>query len=76
MSGSLEHKHQCLLDHPAYNPIRQQYSRLSASPSVAACLATDQPNVVGTYLNTCFVQRQSVWASLLLAWLLNFVALD
>ena len=33
------------------------------SPSVAACLATDQANVVGTYLKTQFAQRQSVVAS-------------
>jgi len=32
--------------------------------------------VVGSYLKTCFAQRQSVLASPLLAWLLNFVELD
>ena len=48
----------------------------SASPLVAAFLATDQPSVVGSYLKTCFAQRQSVLASPLLAWLLNFVELD
>ncbi|DBA98644.1 TPA: hypothetical protein ACH3X1_014430 [Trebouxia sp. C0004] len=61
-----------------FSHIRQQYSHLfhQASPSVAACLATDPPNVVGTYLKTCFAQRQSFLASPLLAWLLNFVELD
>ncbi len=56
----------------------QQYSHLfhQASPSVATFLATDQPNVVGSYLKTCFAQRQTVLASPLLAWLLNFVELD
>ena len=58
--------------------MRLQYSHPfhSASPSVAAFLATDQLNVVGSYLKTCFAQRQSVLASPLLAWLLNFVELD
>ena len=58
--------------------VTQQYSHLfhQASPSVAVFLATDQPNVIGSYLKTCFAQRQSVLASPLLAWLLNFVELD
>ena len=57
------------------NHIRQQYSHLfhSASPSVAAFLNTDQPNVVGSYLKTCVAQKQSILASPLSAWLLNFV---
>ena len=61
-----------------YIHIRQQYSHLfhQASPSVATFLATDQPNVLGSYLKTCFAQRQTVLASPLLAWLLNFVELD
>ncbi len=64
MSGSVEDEHHFLSDCPAYNHIRQQYSHLfhSASPSVAASLATDQPNVVGSYLKTCFAQRQSVFS--------------
>ncbi len=80
MSGSVEDEHHFLFDCPAYSHIRQQYSHLfqQASSSVAAFLATDQPNVVGSclYLGTCFAQRQSVLASPLLAWLLNFVELD
>ncbi len=78
MFGSVEDEHHCLFDCPAYSHIRQQYSHLfhQASPSVAAFLATDQPNVVGSYLKTCFAQTQSVLASPLLAWLLNFVELD
>ena len=80
MSGSVEDKHHFLFNCPAYSHIRQQYSHLfqQASSSVAAFLATDQPNVVGSclYLGTCFAQRQSVLASPLLAWLLNFVELD
>ena len=78
MSGSVEDEHHFLFDCPAYCHIRQQYSHLfhQASSSVAAFLATDQPNVVGNYLKTCFAQRQSVLASPLLAWLLNFVELD
>jgi len=47
-----------------------------SSSSVAAFLATDQSNGLGSYLKTCFAQRQSVLASPLLAWLLNFVELD
>ena len=78
MSGSVEDEHHFLFDCPAYSHIRQQYSHLfhQASSSVAAFLATDQPNVVGSSLKTCFAQRQSVLASPLLAWLLNFVQLD
>jgi hypothetical protein len=54
------------------------YSHLfrQASSSVAAFLATDQPNVLGRYLKTFFAQRQSVFASPLFAWLLIFVELD
>ena len=37
--------------------------------AVATFLATDQPNVVGSYLKTCFAQRQTVLANPLLAWL-------
>ncbi len=78
MSGSVEDEHHFLFYCPAYIHIRQQYSHLfhQASPSVATFLATDQPNVVGSYLKTCFAQRQTVLASPLLAWLLNFVELD
>ena len=67
-----------LFDCPAYSHIRQQYSHLfhQASSSVATFLATDQSNVVGSYLKTCFAQRQTVLASPLLAWLLNFIELD
>ncbi len=76
MSGSVEDEHQFLFDCPAYSYVRQRDSHLfhQASPSVV--LATDQPNVVGSYLKTCFAQRQTVLASPLLAWLLNFVELD
>jgi len=65
MSGSVEDEHHFLFDCPAYIHICQQYSHLfhSASPAVAAFLASDQPNVVGSYLKTCFAQRQSVLAS-------------
>ena len=78
MSGSVEDEHHFLFDYPAYSHIRQQYSHFfhQASPSVATFLAFDQPNVVGSYLKTCFAQRQSVSASPPLAWLLNFVELD
>ena len=78
MSGSVEDEHLFLFDCPAYNRIRQQYSHLfhSASRSVAAFLATDQLNVVGSYLKTCFAQRQYVSATPLVAWLLNFEELD
>ena len=78
MSSSVENEHHFLFDCPAYNHIRQQYSHLfhQASLSVATFLATNQPNVVGSYLKTCFAQRQSVLASPLLAWLLNFAELD
>ncbi len=57
MSGSVEDEHH-LFDCVAYSHIRQQYSHLfhQASPSVAAFLATDQPNVVGSYLKTCFAR--------------------
>ena len=77
MSGSVEDEHHFLFDCPAYIHILHQYSHLfhQASPSVAAFLATDQPNVVGSYLKTSFAQRQSVSASPLFAWLLNFVEL-
>jgi len=36
--------------------VQQYLSNLfhQASPSVATFLATDQPNVVGSYLRTCF----------------------
>ncbi len=63
MSGSVEDEHHFLFDCPAYSHIRQQYSHLfhQASPSVATFLATDQPNVVGSYLKTCFAQRQTVF---------------
>jgi len=78
MSGSVEDEHPFPVCCPAYSHIRQQYSHLfhQASSSVAAFLATDQPNEVGSYLKTCFAQRQSVLASPFLAWLLNFVELD
>ena len=78
MSGSLEDKHHFLFDCPAYSHTRQLNSHHfhQASFSVAAFLATDQPNVLSNYLKTCFVQRQSVLANPLLAWLLNFVELD
>ena len=65
---SVKDKHPFLFDCPAYSHIRQQYSHFShqASPSVAAVLATDQPaDGVGSYLKTCFAQRQSVLAKLL-----------
>ena len=70
MSGLVEDEHHFLFDCPAYSHIRQQYSHLfhQASPSVATFLATDQPNVVGSYLKTCFAQRQTVLISPLLAW--------
>ena len=78
MSGSAEEAHHFLFYCPAYNHIHQQYSHLfhQVSSSVAAFLATDQPNVVGSYLKTCFAQRQYDLASPLLAWLLKFVELD
>ncbi len=78
MSGSVEDELHFLFDCPAYSHILQQYSHLchQASSSVAAFLATNQPYVVGSYLKTCFAQRQSVLASPLLVWLLNFVELD
>ncbi|DBA66069.1 TPA: hypothetical protein ACH3X2_003073 [Trebouxia sp. C0005] len=77
LSGSVEEEHHRLFDCPANSHIQQQYSHLfhQASPSVAAFLATDQFNVVGSHLKTCFAQRQSVLASPLLVWLLNFVEL-
>ncbi len=46
MSGSVEDGHHFLFDCPAYSHIRQQYSHLLHQASVAAFLATDQPNVV------------------------------
>ena len=71
MSGSVEDEHHFLFDCPAYNHVRQQYNHLfhsaSASPSVAACLVTDPPNVVGSYLKTCFAQRQIGLSTLSLA---------
>ena len=82
MSDSVEDEHHFLFDCPAYSHIRQQYSHLlkgnfhQASPSVATFLATDQPNVVGSYLKTQFAQRQAILGNILLAWLLNFVELD
>jgi len=78
MSGSVEDEHYFLFDCPPYSHIRQQYSHLfhQASTSVAAFLATDQPNVVGGYLKTCVSQRQSFLANPPLAWLLNFLELD
>ncbi len=81
MSGSVEDEHHLLFDCPAYSHIRQQYSHLfhQVSPSVATSsnfLATDHPNVVGSCLKTYFAQKQTVLASPLLAWLLNFVELD
>ena len=78
MSGSVEDEHHFMFDCPAYSHICQQYSRLfhQASSSVAAFLANHQPNVAGSYLKAfCAKQRQSVLASPLLAWLLNFVDL-
>ncbi len=62
--------HACMMSHVdlVTNP--------DSASSVAAFLATDQPNVAGSYLKTCFAQRQSVLASPILAWLLNFVELD
>jgi len=74
MSGSVEDERHFLFDCPAYSHIRQQYNHLfhQASPSVATFLA----NVVGSYLKTCFAQRQTVLASPLLAWLLNFIEVD
>ena len=62
MSGSVQDEHHFLFDCTAYSHIRQQ-----ASPSEAAFLAIDHPNVVGIYLETCFAQRQSVLASLQLS---------
>ncbi len=78
MSGSVGDKHHFLYDCPTYSHMRQQYSHLfhQASSSLAAFLATDQPNVLGSYLKSCFAQRQSVLASSVLAWLLNVVELD
>ncbi len=78
MFGSVEDKHNFLSDCPAYSHKRQQYSQHfhQASISVAAFLATDQPNVSGSNLKTCFAQRPSVLASPLLAWLLNIVQLS
>ena len=73
MSGLVEDGHHFLFDCPAYSHIRQQYTHLfhQTSPSVATFLATDQLNVVGSYLKTCVAPRQTVLASQLLAWLLN-----
>jgi len=67
-----------LFDCPSYSHTRQQYSHVfhQASSSVAAFLATDRPNVLGSYLKTCFVPRQSVSASPLLPWLVKFIELD
>ncbi len=58
MSGSVEDQHHFLIDCPTYSHMIQQYSHLlrQASPSVAAFLATDQPNVVGSFFETCFAQ--------------------
>ena len=57
MSGSVEDKHHFMCNCPAYSHLGQQYSHLfhQASPSVAAFLATDHPNVVGSYLKTCTI---------------------
>ena len=78
MSGSVEDKHHFLFDCPTYSRIRQRYSHLfhQLSSSVAAFLATDQPNVLGSYLKTCFAYRQFVLASPLLVGLLHFIELD
>ena len=73
-------EHQVLFDCPAYSHTSQQYSHLlcQASSSIAAFLATDQPNidvhmnVSGSFLNTCFLPRQFVLISPLVAWLQNF----
>ena len=46
------------------------------SPTVASFLATEQPNVLGSYLKTCFAHRQLVLTTPLLAWLLALVELD
>ncbi len=72
MSGSVEDEHQFLFDCPAYSHVRQRDSHLfhQASPSVV--LATDQPNVVGSYLKTCFGQSTFSLASELS----KFVELD
>ncbi len=66
---------------PAYSHIHQQYSYLfHQAPSsvyyVAAFLATDQSNLLGNYLEACFVQRRSVLASPLVVWLLSFAELN
>ena len=67
MSGSVEEEHYFLFDCPAYNHICQQYSDLfhqapSSSSSVAAFLTTDQPNMLGSDLKTCFACRVTVLA--------------
>ncbi len=43
--------------------IHQQYSHLfhQASPPVATFLATDHPNVVGSYLKTCLLKDKLFW---------------
>ncbi len=63
MSGSVEDEHHFLLDCPAYSHIRQQYSHLfhQASSSVAAFLATDQPNVVGRCISTLVLHKYNLF---------------
>ena len=62
----------------AYSQIRAEYNHLfqHPSPTVASFLATEQLNVLGSYLKTCFAHRQLVLTTPLLAWLLALVELD
>ena len=63
MSSSVEDKHHFLSDCSAYSHIRQQYSHLShqASSSIAAFLATDQPNVVGRCISRLALHKDNVF---------------
>ena len=78
LSDSVEDEHHFLFDCSAYSQIRAEYNHLfqHPSPTVASFLATEQPNVLGSYLKTCFAHRQLVLTTPLLAWLLALVELD
>ena len=61
LACSVEDEHHFIFDCPAYSHIRDQHDNLFQNPNPID--ATDQPGVLGYYLQTCFSHRQSVLTS-------------
>ena len=78
LSDSIVDEHHVLFDCSTYSQICAECNNLFQHPSltVAPFLATEQPNVLGSYFKTRFGHRQFVLTTPQLAWLLALIDLD